>query len=307
MKELTIIIPFLNEGDEIKNTLKSIRDTVGDKIDVILINDCCTDNYNYKSVAQDYDVQYYENSERKGVAQSRDIGVAMSKTPYFLLLDGHMRFAQNDWLEKTMEIVKRDDRAIYCLQCKPLLQDFTIDYGVNTMGACINLTENDSNIMEPYWICDDPFPDEDSIEIPCVLGACYLSSKNYWLKLKGLQGLITYGSDEPFISLKAWLEGGRCILLKEIVVGHIFRKDHPFWVDWSDRIYNRLLMAELLLPVEYKKMIFSTLYKAYPQECKRSMSLLVSNKEFIQKSKKYFEEIFTREFDYFIKINQNHK
>ena len=49
MNELTAIIPFLNEGIEIANTLQSIRSTVGDTIDILLINDCSTDEFNYEA------------------------------------------------------------------------------------------------------------------------------------------------------------------------------------------------------------------------------------------------------------------
>lgn len=41
-KYLTVIIPFLNEGEEIVMTVKSVRETAGDMVDVITINDCST-------------------------------------------------------------------------------------------------------------------------------------------------------------------------------------------------------------------------------------------------------------------------
>ncbi len=41
-KYLTVIIPFLNEGEEVVMTIKSVRETAGDLVDVITINDCST-------------------------------------------------------------------------------------------------------------------------------------------------------------------------------------------------------------------------------------------------------------------------
>lgn len=38
-KYLTVIIPFLNEGEEIVMTVKSVRETAGDKVDIITINE----------------------------------------------------------------------------------------------------------------------------------------------------------------------------------------------------------------------------------------------------------------------------
>lgn len=52
MNKLTIIIPFLNEGDEIEKTLKSIRETSRTNVDIIIINDCSTDNFDYLYAAK---------------------------------------------------------------------------------------------------------------------------------------------------------------------------------------------------------------------------------------------------------------
>ena len=41
-KYLTVIIPFLNEGEKVVMTIKSVRETAGDMVDVITINDCST-------------------------------------------------------------------------------------------------------------------------------------------------------------------------------------------------------------------------------------------------------------------------
>ena len=72
LNELTAIIPFLNEGNEIEKTLSSIRSTAGDTIDVLLINDCSTDDFDYETTALQFNVQYHKNRERLGVAASRD-------------------------------------------------------------------------------------------------------------------------------------------------------------------------------------------------------------------------------------------
>lgn len=34
--DLTIIIPFLNEGEEVARTVESIRKTAGNKVDILL-------------------------------------------------------------------------------------------------------------------------------------------------------------------------------------------------------------------------------------------------------------------------------
>jgi glycosyltransferase involved in cell wall biosynthesis len=54
MNKLTAIIPFLNEGIEIEQTLASIRETAGDEVDIIVINDNSHDDTDYETVAGKY-------------------------------------------------------------------------------------------------------------------------------------------------------------------------------------------------------------------------------------------------------------
>ncbi len=95
--ELTIIIPFLNEGNEIENTIRSIFETSVTNPHIILINDNSNDNFNYYEMTLRYGdhITYILHNERKGVAESRNEGVHLSETPYILLLDGHMRFYES--------------------------------------------------------------------------------------------------------------------------------------------------------------------------------------------------------------------
>ena len=111
--DLTIIIPFLNEGEEVALTVESIRKTAGNKVDILLINDASQDGFDYRSVAKNYGTAYLQNETRKGVAASRDLGVEAINTEYFLLLDGHMRFFSDDWHIRIVEAFKQDARSLY--------------------------------------------------------------------------------------------------------------------------------------------------------------------------------------------------
>ena len=83
--ELTLIIPFLNEGEEVEATVRSFREFGGDRMDIIVINDCSYDSYPYMERLRSIPgVTYILNRQRLGVAASRDKGVALCRTPYFL-------------------------------------------------------------------------------------------------------------------------------------------------------------------------------------------------------------------------------
>ena len=300
MNQLTAIIPFLNEGAEIERTVASIRDTAGDAVDILLINDCSQDDTDYETVAKQYNARYHHNTERQGVARSRDIGVELCETPYFILFDGHMRFYHNNWWTAVTEALDNNDRAVYCLKCYPLNEQFEL-IKTETVGATIKMDENAGGaILDAEWNYTDNTPDEPLTPIPCVLGACYALSKRYWHHLKGLTGLRTYGSDEAYLSLKTWLEGGKCILMKEIHVGHIFRSALPYPVPNTDTIYNKLLIAETILPVAYKNRVFHELRRSNEEEYNKAFQLLCENRQLVAELKEYYKEIFTCNVETFI-------
>ena len=98
MKKLTLIITFLNEGFEVYKTIDSFRNSTSIPFDIILINDGSTDGYNYKEIADYFGAKYVEHTIRKGAASSRDEGVSLCSTKFFLLIDAHMRVYQSDWI-----------------------------------------------------------------------------------------------------------------------------------------------------------------------------------------------------------------
>lgn len=286
---LTLIIPFLNEKKEVDNTLNSIYSHKGNcDIDIIVINDASDDQFDYDYLQKKYDIMYICNTSRQGVARSRDIGVAYCKTPYFLLLDAHMRFYSDTWIDILVDWLEKDDRVLLCCQNRELEKVNTdiVDHGISTFGAYINMRTYD-----PKWILTPPSDIySEVIEIPCVLGASYATSKKYWLYLKGLNGLRSYGLDESFLSFKVWMEGGKCLLLRNIEIGHIYRKKSPYHVPMSDMMYNKILISELLFPVSAKIHHIRMLCETESYE-KDIFSILRSNKKEIIENIEYFSKI----------------
>jgi len=312
-KTLTAIIPFLNEKSEVENTVKSIKEHSNGNIEILLINDASDDDFDYKFIAEKYGVTYVENTERMGVAASRDLGVELCQTPYFLLLDAHMRFYDSAWIQRIIEELDADQRSLLCCQTKALeIKDDVLTEDKErspSYGACIEL-DSGLKLIEPFWIFREP--EETSrlhtIPIVCVLGAGYACSKTYWQYLKGLEGLKYYGSDEPYISIKVWLEGGSCKLLKDVVIGHIYRSSSnpPYVTDVKFRIYNRLFIIESLIPDMYKKNLIFQLRLFYKFFLSEALFVLYENRELINHLRNYYQQIFTRDFSFFETLNNQY-
>ena len=304
--KLTVIIPFLNEGCEVINTVKSLREQVNTNVDIIVINDCSTDDYPYKEELKKYNVYYILNKKRKGVAASRDYGVDLCKTPYFLLLDAHMRIYENKWLKTVEKLLNDDDRRLLCMQTKVLYKEK--EYLVEAKETNAYGAYNDFNISEYLpsikWNMKEFYPENEIEPIATVLGAGYLASKRYWTYLKGLKGLICYGHDESYISLKVWMEGGQCLLLKRHCFGHIYRNKSPYKQYNYKNVYNSLLIASTIFPLEIRSWAYATAKVKNLKVYYDAHRILVQRSKMIYELRTYYKKIFKKSLYDILPIHQ---
>lgn len=308
MKKLTVIMPFLNEGEEVYNTLENIRRTSGNRLEILLINDASDDGRDeeYRRAAQQFDARYRVHPVRRGVAASRDEAVEICPTDYFILLDAHMRMFLPDWDLRIVDELEKDPRTLLCCQSIAMEKDeqgnsFISPNKLSVYGAYIDFGEK-SHLMAS-WNVYDPDPDRTEVEVPCVMGAGYACNTAYWKYLHGLEGLRSYGMDEQLISLKVWMEGGTCRILKDFQTGHVYRKTFPYKNDSDDLIYNKLYLAQLFLPPREKYQVFRGMESFYPDSYRRLMQELSHQKKWLQELQTYYRQIFTRSIEDYIAYN----
>ncbi|MGN1213701.1 MAG: glycosyltransferase family 2 protein [Bacteroidaceae bacterium] len=304
--QLSVVIPFLNEGEELATTLSQIRDTAKDNVDIIIVNDASTDGNNYKHIAKLFRATYIEHKKRLGSGASKQEGILKSKTPYFIVFDAHMRFYDKQWWSSLCHCLETNPNAIYCLKCKPWSAETKKELDIPAHGgASVEMfSDNILSFFNLHWLKVKDTCQEVS-KIPCILGACYASSLKYWKKIKGFEGLEGYGCEEIFVSLKAWMEGSGCYLTNKITVGHLFRKEFPYIVGKNESILNKLYIADTLLPEDHKIRVFNNvkqlLYMTHLQYQKKDMHA-------IAEAKAYYASIFKENgYQEFLKLNENLK
>jgi glycosyltransferase involved in cell wall biosynthesis len=263
---LTVIISFLNEGIEVERTLENIYKTAAVVPEIILINDASDDGYDYDSISARYGCRYVKHTTRKGVAASRDEGVELCGTEHFLLLDAHVEFYEAGWDLKLLSALKDHPDSILCCQTRVLWEtrENARKSPSHTFGAYLAVDR--TNILKCRWNHYDPDPDAPVVEVAVVLGGAYAATRRYWQHLHGLKGLINYGMDEELISMKCWMEGGRCLLLKEIVVGHIYRSRFPYPVKNDFVLNNKLFITELFFDGDESAVIQERLKRHYGKQ-----------------------------------------
>jgi len=139
----------------------------------------------------------------------------------------------------------RSPETIGCAVCigdKPRVDgSYTHNYGADLL---ITLDINDLPLSSKIRVDQPNYRDlfkarwadgqrrEEPYEIPCLLGAFYFCTKEYYTKLGGwdtkpgvrFRGHRQYGHLEPHLSLKSWLGGSGCLLYPDLHAKHIFSR-----------------------------------------------------------------------------------
>jgi len=254
---MTSIVITQHEEDAafVQECIDQIRATIDIKdYEIIIVDDCSAiplvlgNEYN--------DIKIIRNRENVGVGQSFDAGVKIAKGEDLIIMACDIRFINNGWASRLLMEIQEHPRSIVCTGCVTLYQDDAI-FDDNTTkrigyGATILMYhDNISNpskqngfrsIIDAKWEASKP---EESYDIPCVLGAIYAVKKEWYNHLDGFWGHRQWGTLEPYLSLKSWLFGGSCRIVKTIKTGHIFSRNiHN--VSLVSVAYNKLLVATLL-------------------------------------------------------------
>lgn len=312
MKQLTIIIPFKNEGEQVCKTCESFNQHCNPALfDILCINDCSDDNYDYTDVTRFGNVTLLDNTERLGVAGSRDKGVKRCATKYILFVDGHMRIF-GDVVTPLLEKLHTYPDNLLCCQSRiikrnPETGGYELQRKPGSKGVKLRNTP-DLAFLEYEWDMLTGMELTDVIPIQCCMGACYAISREYYLHLHGLNGLQQWGMDEQFLSAKVWMSGRKVLLLKNIEIAHIYRQGAPIPYQSFEgiKLLNKLIMLYLLAD--------ENLFLKFNEEVKHSMPYLVEKHivdvfddllPFLSKEKTYLSLIMKDTFTNFLKLSGN--
>lgn len=255
-------MPFLKEGIEPVKTVTSINNTTNPhEIEIIAV--CDEADYEYEKVLTGFkNVKLIKNKYSMGIDASRSIGINQATAPVCLIIDGHMRFLNDDWVYKIYEAVNDEPSTLWCTKSLVLRDDMTEDE-LNPLqnfqarnlhystGAKIHISSDNNLPFGLKWLNgDEIYATNKNKEISCVLGANYCSSTE-WLKTQRIfEGLLGYGYSEQYASVKNWVLGGKCKGLDSVGIAHIFRKSRPYICDHTHMLYNALFTAQTLFPDE---------------------------------------------------------
>lgn len=299
-------MPYLNEGSEPRKTIESIYDTApSDLFKIIAIDD---DSKDTRSLDGFDDVRSIRNQKRIGVDGCRQVGADMVDTPYLFIIDAHMRFNNDQWLERIIDCIEKEPETAWCTTCVGLgygTMDMNQHKGKYYAADMLFVDKNARTdrpareVLEPKW---SPKKSDGRYEVPCILGANYGFSKEWFDHIRGLRGLQMWGTSEPFLSMKTWMAGGKCKIATDIEIGHKFRSNAPYATGISHLVYNKIFLCKTILPEDLGEKLINYLPKDV--NFKNAMKNIEENKDTIEENKNYYQGIFKDSiYDYCQKFN----
>jgi glycosyltransferase involved in cell wall biosynthesis len=305
MKKLSIIMPFLKEGIEPVKTVLSINNTI-DSRDVEILVICDEPEYEYEELLIGFkNVRLIKNTHTIGIDSSRSVGINQATAPACLIIDGHMRFLNDDWVTRICDAIKNEPTTLWCTKSLVLtdemndeelnpLQDFKVRNLHYSTGATFHISEKNNLPLGLKWLNGDELKNSNkNYEIPCVLGANYAGSTKWLKKTRAFEGLLGYGYSEQYVSLKNWILGGKCKGLDTVGIAHIFRKTRPYSVDYSANLYNALFTAYTLFPDEVDFFNFYVKFIKYKAgsnspEYRRATQMILDRWDIVSTYREYF-------------------
>lgn len=225
---LSVIIPALNEGYDLIQTVFNIVDTVGmDNYEIIVVNSGGTQVSEIKDLSM---IRIFNSETRLGASQARNYGSIQASGEILLFADAHIGFKDWGWGNKFINSLEGGNGIIS--PCITVM-------GTEKFSGC-GFRWSDID-MQTEWL-PDTIP--CTHEIPYASGACMALKKNFFDKIgKFDPGNRYYGLEDCELSIRAWLLGYSVACDPSVKVSHKFKQFFTYKVEWFDIYYNKVRLG----------------------------------------------------------------
>lgn len=233
INSVSVIVPVKNEGSNIKLTVDSLLQTRANcQLEVVVVDDasqdgCCQflmeDEANWLSKG----VKLIRTTG-VGAANARNLGAENAQGDLMVFSDAHV-VVDPDWLEKMMGTVV--DPAIDLLT--PGIADYSSTH-------CVGYGQTWDARLDAKWLP----PCRDISPIPLAPGGFVAVKRHAFEKVGGFErGFKIWGYEDVEFSFKCWLFGFSIYVIPQVIVKHIFRPRHTYYISFNEVYYNLLRLA----------------------------------------------------------------
>jgi glycosyltransferase involved in cell wall biosynthesis len=186
MAFFTVVIPLYNKENYVKNTIESVLNQSFEDFEIIIVEDCSTDNS--KKIVRGIDsnkIKIIQHPVNKGLSASRNTGIKSASSDYIAFLDADDLWKPT-YLEKIFDLIKKFPEAkLFASNYEEIYPNKQIFLPTTKLKS----VENDLIVDDFYTVCL-------SQNIYCPSSLCV--KKTVFDEIGFYNENITFGEDIDF-------------------------------------------------------------------------------------------------------------
>jgi GT2 family glycosyltransferase len=244
----SIVIASYNERPLLERTIRSCLETTADLDCEILVADDSSTDGSVRGLERLFpSVRFVEHAQHRGVALTKDLAARCATGDILIFLDGHCKPEPGAIARLAADVERLNGRAIVTPRIAALdpsaweVKRDQVGHGYYVDLDSFALGWIDIDDLRPYG----PAAGEPLYAQPTCIGCCAAMGRDAYDRLWGFDtGMLTYGSEDVDLGVKAWLMGHPVLHDPEPIIGHRFRPGFDLYpVPQEHLVVNQLRMA----------------------------------------------------------------
>ncbi len=240
LPRVSLLIAARNEGDNLVDMVSCLLDNRGStSIEIRVVDDGSTDGSGDRLRQQfgDCDEVSYRRAAGIGVAAARNLAAREARAEILVFLDGHC-WCPPGWLDTLLAPL--DEPGVGLVG--PAFTDLVLDDA--GIGCGVHWPQAD---LKMQWL-EQP-PGGHAQAVPLMPGGCDAIRRDLFIAIGGYDaGMGRWGSEGEELALRVWASGYAVHAVPDCLVRHLFRAQHPYAVDATEVLHNRLRLATVHFP-----------------------------------------------------------
>ena len=229
--DLSVIIPALNEGENLRRTIAGLEGRLPAASEIIVVDDGssdgCSDFLRGSKLLRLLEPE--APGRRLGVSGARNRGAREAEGEVLIFLDAHCDVAPG-WAEALVEAARDPAVGAAAHAISVMGRPDCCGFGLRFRDAALGVE----------WL-----PEPTGLpEAPLLPGCCFVMRREVFELEDGFDpGFVRWGSEDCELSIRLWTAGYDLRIVPDVTVAHLFRESHPYAVDWTVVLHNQLRLA----------------------------------------------------------------